>query len=1103
MKNLKLFVLVLLLLSYSNVLASDVCSKSGFTIATVNGIFTDNIGAKENKENLKKLLPSYYKNEKVTVDYIYNSTHIGGAGDIIDAIAQGLFNSKTDFDLVDMLNDASNQVRTQKILLVGHSQGNFYVNNFYDKIAGKDGGVPVESIGVYSVATPSDRVAGDGKYLTSDTDSVIATLVGSVKNIMTPNTHIDLTGIKSNGHDFSQVYLKYRGDQIVLDIQSSLENLAINQTQDGNNKCISPQKINIFHKASLVVIGAADFVVNSIIKIGSFSFNAVKGGVKSLVNIFGNNANNNLAAAGSYDNKNIFNDTEQTIKNGDILAETLDPNIINEKVSSDVSVVDTNDISVVDDSSVNNEEPISTVKNPVVSSGAVNNSSSGWVSGGGGGSSSSNDTAIKADILAPVITVLGESIVTVSIGSIYVDAGATALDDKDGVISVVSTGFVDTSSAGVYIITYTASDSTNNISTSIRTINVVPVVIVDIISPVITLVGENTVTVFKGSVYVDAGATALDNKDGVISVLKTGVVDTSIVGTYLLTYTATDAANNVSNVTRTVNVVEVIPRTPVVSTTATLSIPNSGNNALDGLDTNRGRKNLTPFIFQVIYTDLNNNSPQDVKLHVKDKTTGIYLADSVMSKISQGFGILSDGDFSNGELFTVNNTYDQGDYIYSFSADDKTGDFAKIENDNLFRFSVIPSTYTYIPKSSFGINNGDNNDWQVWSFNGSNVYDWTDTYVNNYLREQFKVQSQRGYYCSQCLQRGVFSHDPQKGFETTDVSVSSLEYNLQNMMNGKTYDVAIQWDTTGYVYTITDDLGVVITGHTDVLNINNNMWVGWDGSFNNFTTFPSGLWENVPYLSPMGRTGGSSMVLQPFPIYDSIAVQTPTPTPTPTPVLSSLKSITSFDFNSITPSVIGIVDNNMHTVKLTVPYGAAISALVPTILTADKSSVLPTSLTAQDFTNPVTYIVKAEDGSTLSYIATVTISPNPIPTPDPVVPDSTLPVISSYTLNGSQGSININPLINSLDIVLNSNKNVNWMSLKIEKENDVTLYRMFQSNSTTCVDGTNVCSKNWDGILSSGGLLQSGNYRIKVHIKDVANNEYDDYLPVLIIVNTQ
>lgn len=76
---------------------------------------------------------------------------------------------------------------------------------------------------------------------------------------------------------------------------------------------------------------------------------------------------------------------------------------------------------------------------------------------------------------------------------------------------------------------------------------------VDTVAPVITLNGEAEVTVELGAEYVDAGATATDNVDGDVEVtVDSSAVNTSVEGTYAVTYTATDAAGNQAIATRTV-----------------------------------------------------------------------------------------------------------------------------------------------------------------------------------------------------------------------------------------------------------------------------------------------------------------------------------------------------------------------------------------------------------------------------------------------------------------------------------------------------------------------------------------------------------------------
>ena len=88
----------------------------------------------------------------------------------------------------------------------------------------------------------------------------------------------------------------------------------------------------------------------------------------------------------------------------------------------------------------------------------------------------------------------------------------------------------------------------------------------DEIPPVISVLGDNPATVELGTSYTDAGATAVDAFHGNTNVVSSGTVDTSSVGTYTITYTATDLDNNTATATRTVNVVDTTK--PVVTVTS-------------------------------------------------------------------------------------------------------------------------------------------------------------------------------------------------------------------------------------------------------------------------------------------------------------------------------------------------------------------------------------------------------------------------------------------------------------------------------------------------------------------------------------------------------
>ena len=84
---------------------------------------------------------------------------------------------------------------------------------------------------------------------------------------------------------------------------------------------------------------------------------------------------------------------------------------------------------------------------------------------------------------------------------------------------------------------------------------------------------------------------------------------------------------------------------------------------------------------------------------------------------------------------------------------------------------------------------------------------------------------------------------------------------------------------------------------------------------------------------------------------------------------SSEKNITNFVFTSLNPVVVGVIDNT--SIILDLPHGTDVTALAPTIITSAKATVNPKSGVAQNFTDPKTYTVTAEDGSTQDYTVTV------------------------------------------------------------------------------------------------------------------------------------
>jgi uncharacterized repeat protein (TIGR02543 family) len=84
------------------------------------------------------------------------------------------------------------------------------------------------------------------------------------------------------------------------------------------------------------------------------------------------------------------------------------------------------------------------------------------------------------------------------------------------------------------------------------------------------------------------------------------------------------------------------------------------------------------------------------------------------------------------------------------------------------------------------------------------------------------------------------------------------------------------------------------------------------------------------------------------------------------------KDITAFSFTS--PSATGLIDGDAKTVTVSFPAytDMDITGMVPTISVSPGATVSPPSGQAQDFSGPVQYTVRAEDGSSAVYTVTVT-----------------------------------------------------------------------------------------------------------------------------------
>ncbi len=110
----------------------------------------------------------------------------------------------------------------------------------------------------------------------------------------------------------------------------------------------------------------------------------------------------------------------------------------------------------------------------------------------------------------------------------------------------------------------------------------------------------------------------------------------------------------------------------------------------------------------------------------------------------------------------------------------------------------------------------------------------------------------------------------------------------------------------------------------------------------------------------------------------------------PAPVKSTEKQITSFKMTVNAQEIVGTITEADKKISLDLPYKSDVKALSPVVAISDKATISPASGVAQDFTNPIKFTVKAEDGSTAEYLVTATIS----------LPTKCFPITNSYSQEG-------------------------------------------------------------------------------------------------------
>ena len=120
----------------------------------------------------------------------------------------------------------------------------------------------------------------------------------------------------------------------------------------------------------------------------------------------------------------------------------------------------------------------------------------------------------------------------------------------------------------------------------------------------------------------------------------------------------------------------------------------------------------------------------------------------------------------------------------------------------------------------------------------------------------------------------------------------------------------------------------------------------------------------------------------------------------------SAKAISAFSFDGLDPAVTGAIDQNAHTIAVTVPFGTDVSDLTASFTTtgtvvAVDNAPQSSGVSSDDFRDPVTYTVIAADASTQDYTVSVTVAPAPPEVGGVNPPSGPMTAATGVTITGS------------------------------------------------------------------------------------------------------
>ena len=214
----------------------------------------------------------------------------------------------------------------------------------------------------------------------------------------------------------------------------------------------------------------------------------------------------------------------------------------------------------------------------------------------------------------------------------------------------------------------------------------------DTTSPVLTLVGENSINLPVGSAYTELGARATDNVDGDLTskIVVSGAVDANTPGIYTITYNVSDVAGNPSHITRVINVFDEPPETPPVLVEKMFLISDRAENS-DIYMMNPDGSNLEQLTDTSEFECFISVSRDGKNMAYSVYPDGLYFLNE-----ESEIAIMSTDKANQNKRQLTDNDYFDGFVLFSY--DGKSVFFSSYQNENidLYRMNIDNRTLTQV-----------------------------------------------------------------------------------------------------------------------------------------------------------------------------------------------------------------------------------------------------------------------------------------------------------------------------------------------------------------------------------------------------------------------